>query len=48
MLLDWGASAGDVDMVIGRKEGDQPEDEATNCLGQTEPVEAGQGTLQLW
>ena len=50
MLLDWEATAGEGDVVIGREQGDQAEDQAANCLGQTEPVKtepvaAGPGAL---
>ena len=48
MLLDWEAAAGDGDVVIGGEQGDQAEDQAANCLGQTQPVKAGPGALQPW
>jgi hypothetical protein len=35
LLLDWEAAARDGDVVIGRKQGDQAEDQAANCFGQT-------------
>ena len=48
MLLDWEAAAGDGDVVIGGEQGDPAEDQAANCLGQTEPVKTEPGALQLW
>jgi hypothetical protein len=53
LLLDWEAAAGEGDVVIGRKQGDQTENQSANGLGQTEPVKtetvaAGPGALQLW
>jgi hypothetical protein len=45
LLLDWEAAVGDCDVVIGRKQGDQAEDQAANCLGKTEPVKTGPGAL---
>jgi len=53
LLLDWEAAAGEGDVAIGRKQGDQANDQAANGLGQTEPVKtetvtAGPGALQLW
>ena len=38
MLLERDAAAEDGDVVIGGKEGDQAEGEATDGLGDTEPV----------
>jgi len=58
LLLDGEAAAGEGDVVIRGEQGDQAEDQAANCLGQTEPVKtepvktepvaAGPGALQLW
>ena len=39
MLLEADAVAGEGDVVIGRKQGDQAENETTNGLGETEAVE---------
>ncbi len=39
MLLEAVAVAGEGDVVIGRKQGYQAENETTNGLGETEPVE---------
>jgi hypothetical protein len=39
LLLEADAVAGEGDVVIGRKQGDQAENETTNGLGETEPVE---------
>ena len=40
MLLEGDVAAGEGDVVIGGKQGDQAEDETADGLGQTEPVEA--------
>ena len=40
MLLEGDVAAGECDVVIGGKQGDQAEDETADGLGQTEPVEA--------
>ncbi len=40
MLLEGDVAAGEGDVVIGGKQGDQAEDETAEGLGQTEPVEA--------
>ena len=39
MLLEADDVAGEGDVVIGGKQGDQPENETTDGLGETEPVE---------
>ena len=39
MLLEADAVAGEGDVVIGRKQGDQAKNETTDGLGETEPVE---------
>jgi hypothetical protein len=39
LLLEADAVAGEGDVVIGRKQGDQAENETTNGLGETEAVE---------
>ena len=39
MLLEADAVAGEGDVVIGRKQGDQAENETTDGLGETEAVE---------
>jgi hypothetical protein len=43
LLLEGDAATGECDVVIGRKQGDQAEDEAANGLSQTKPVETGPG-----
>jgi hypothetical protein len=53
LLLDWEAAAGEGDVVIGRKQGDQTENQSANGLGKAKPVKtetvaAGPGALQLW
>jgi hypothetical protein len=53
LLLDWEAAAGEGDVVTGRKQGDQTENQSANGLGKTKPVQtetvaAGPGALQLW
>jgi len=40
LLLEGDAAAGECDVVIGGKQGDQAEDKTADGLGQTEPVEA--------
>ena len=40
MLLEGDAAAGECDVVIGGKQGNQAEDETADGLGQAEPVEA--------
>ncbi len=39
MLPDADAVAGEGDVVIGRKQGDQAKNKTTDGLGETEPVE---------
>ena len=39
MLLEGDVAAGEGDVVIGGKQGDQAKGEATNGLGETEPIE---------
>jgi hypothetical protein len=39
LLLEADAVAGEGDVVIGRKQGDQAKNETTDGLGETEPVE---------
>jgi len=41
LLGDGDIAPGDGEVVIGGKQGDQAESEATNGLGETEAVEAG-------
>ena len=41
LLVDWDVAPGDGEVVIGGKEGDQAEGEATDGLGETEAIEAG-------
>jgi hypothetical protein len=40
LLLEGDIAAGEGDVVIGGKQGDQAEDETAEGLSQTEPVEA--------
>jgi hypothetical protein len=39
LLLEGDVAAGEGDVVIGGKQGDQAEDKTADGLGQTEPVE---------
>jgi hypothetical protein len=39
LLLEGDVAAGEGDVVIGGKQGDQSEDETADGLGQAEPVE---------
>ncbi len=49
MLGDGDVAAGECDVVIGGKEGDQAEGEATDGLGDTEPVKPeGAGASLEW
>jgi hypothetical protein len=41
LLLEGDVAAGECDVVIGGKQGDQAEDETADGLGQAELVEAG-------
>jgi len=45
LLFELDACAGDVDVVIGGKQGDQAEQQTTDGLNETEPIEAGPGLL---
>jgi len=41
LLVDWDVAPGDGEVVIGGKQGDQAEGEATDGLGEAEAIEAG-------
>ena len=43
MLLEVDALAGEADVVIGREQGDQAEDQAAAGLEGTEKIQAGPG-----
>ena len=43
MLLELEACAGEADVLIGGKQGDQAEQQTTDGLNETEPIEAGPG-----
>ena len=47
LLLELDACAGEGDVVIGGKQGDQAEQQTTDGLNETEPIEAGPGTLRI-
>jgi hypothetical protein len=47
LLLELEACAGEGDVVIGGKQGDQAEQQTTDGLNETEPIEAGPGTLGI-
>ncbi len=47
LLLEREVAAGDVDVVIGGEQGDQAEEQAADGLTETEPIEAGPGTLGI-
>jgi hypothetical protein len=44
LLLERESCTGDGDVVIGGKQGDQAEQQTTDGLNETEPIEAGPGT----
>ena len=48
MLLDADGAAGEVDVVIGGKQGDQAKDQAAAGLDGTEVVKAEPGVLWSW
>ncbi len=47
LLLELDACAGEGDVVIGGKQGDQAEQQATDGLQPAEPIEAGPGRLGI-
>jgi len=47
LLLELEACAGEGDVVIGGKQGDQAEQQTTDGLNETEPIEAGPRTLGI-
>jgi hypothetical protein len=48
LLLETDVVAGEGDVVIGSKQGDQAEDQAANGLDGTEVIQAGPGALWYW
>ena len=47
LLFELDACAGDRDVVIGGKQGDQAEQQAADGLEEAEPIEAGPGLLRV-
>jgi hypothetical protein len=48
LLLDADGAAGEVDVVIGGKQGDQAEKQTAAGLDGTEVIQAGPGALWCW